>query len=99
MLAWALSDDWRAAIPAGKIIMGAAWGEFEKLPADANQLPAGFENLSVAERIAELRKRREEIKASESAAVQALGIAKPKQEEPELKGDVPPLAGKGAPKS
>ena len=58
---WAFSDDWRAAIPALRILLGAGYGEFDKIPAETGSLPAGFENLSVADRIRALNQRRAEL--------------------------------------
>lgn len=59
---WAQSDDFRAALPAIRMILATGFPEFEKAVPLVGDVPPGFENLSAVERIRELNKRREEMK-------------------------------------
>jgi len=78
---WAFGDDWRAAIPALRILLGAGFGEFDKIPPETGALPAGYENMSTAERLRELTKRRAELalvaEASKSALAAPVKVTNP----------------------
>ncbi len=71
ILGWALSSDFRASLPACRMILATGFAKFEKATEEMGTVPPGFENLSVAERIEVLKQRRAELKAAETGAAQS----------------------------
>ena len=65
LLGWAKSDDFRASLPAIRMILATGFPEFEKALSSPNDVPPGFENLSIAQRLDALRARRAELKQAE----------------------------------
>ena len=62
---WARSDDFRASLPALRMVLATGFPEFEKALSSPNDVPPGFENLSIAQRLDALRQRRAELKQAE----------------------------------
>ena len=65
LVTWAESADFRASLPAIRMILATGFPEFEKALTSPNDVPPGFENLSIAQRLDALRARRAELKQAE----------------------------------
>ena len=65
LIQWAQSQDFRASLPAIRMILATGFPEFEKALTSPNDVPPGFENLSIAQRLDALRQRRAELKQAE----------------------------------
>ncbi len=83
VLDWAMSNDFRASLPACRMILASAFHNFEKATAEMGAVPPGFENLSVAERIEVLKQRRAELKQVEADAAKAAALPVATQAQPD----------------